>query len=101
VYEHSLRAPLILAGPGIPAGASSTALTYLLDLYPTLLGQAGARANEGIEGRDLAPLWRGEAQAILESLFLSMGQTQRAVTDGRWKLIRYPSSSSPATPVNS
>ena len=90
VYEHSLRAPLIVTGPGIPQGASTTALTYLLDLYPTLLGRAGARADEDIEGRDLAPLWRGEAQALRDSIFLSMGQSQRAVTDGRWKLIRYP-----------
>ena len=54
-----MRAPLVLAGPGIPEGASSTALTYLLDLYPTLLIEAGARPDGGIEGRDLGPVWRG------------------------------------------
>ena len=90
VYEHSLRAPLIVAGPGIPAGASTTSLTYLLDLYPTLLGQAGARADTEIEGRDLSPLWRGETDSVRDSVFLSMAKTQRAVCDGRWKLIRYP-----------
>lgn len=90
VYEHSLRAPMIVKGPGIPEGQSTTALTYLLDLYPTLLGRVGARADMGIEGKDLAPLWAGEVEAVRNSVFLSMAQTQRAVTDGRWKLIRYP-----------
>jgi len=90
VYEHSLRAPLVVKGPGVPAGASTTALTYLLDLYPTLLNSAGARPDEEIEGQDLSPLWRGEVASLRDSLFLSMSTTQRAVTDGRWKLIRYP-----------
>lgn len=91
VFEHSLRAPLILAGPRIPQGTSTTALTYLNDLYPTLLGMGGAKGDEhGLVGRDLGPLLRGETAAVRDTLFLSMGTTQRAVTDGRWKLIRYP-----------
>lgn len=35
VYEQSMRCPLILRGPGIPRGKSSTALTYIHDLYAT------------------------------------------------------------------
>jgi len=90
VYEHSLRAPLVVAGPGLPEGASTTALVYLLDLYPTLLGLTGASGDEDISGLDLAPLWRGEAESVRDTLYLSMVKSQRAVTDGRWKLIRYP-----------
>ncbi|MFT7669365.1 MAG: arylsulfatase A-like enzyme [Planctomycetota bacterium] len=90
LYEHSMRAPLIIAGPGIPEGASSTALTYLFDLYPTLLGLAGTQGDLDIEGRNLANIWKGESEGVRDSIFLSMKNTQRAVTDGRWKLIRYP-----------
>ncbi len=32
VYEHSMRCPLIVAGPGIPQNQSSWAFTYLLDI---------------------------------------------------------------------
>jgi arylsulfatase A-like enzyme len=32
VFEHSMRTPLIISGPGIPSGGSTTAFTYLLDL---------------------------------------------------------------------
>ena len=90
LYEHSMRAPMMISGPGIPRGASSTALTYLPDLYPTLLSLAGTRGDEDILGRDLATIWRGETDAVRSSIFLSMKDTQRAVLDGRWKLIRYP-----------
>jgi arylsulfatase A-like enzyme len=90
LYEHSMRAPLILSGPGIPRGTASTALVYLLDLYPTLLGLCGAPGDADITGRDLSPLWRGEAEGVRDTLYLSLTDSQRAVMDGRWKLIRYP-----------
>ena len=90
VYEHSLRAPLIARGPGVPAGQSTSALVYLLDIMPSLLVAGGVSVPEGLLGEDLGPLWRGERGQLRRSQFLSMGNTQRAVTDGRWKLIRYP-----------
>ncbi len=89
VYEHSMGCPLIVAGPGVPKG-SSAALTYLLDLCPTLCAAAGAIAPDGAEGKDLAPLWRGEQAAVRESLFLAYENSQRAVRDARFKLVRYP-----------
>ncbi|MEM9802088.1 MAG: sulfatase-like hydrolase/transferase [Planctomycetota bacterium] len=90
VYEHSLRAPMMIAGPGVPEGLHVTALTYLYDLFPTLLGFAGVPVEEDLHGRDLRPLWEGTTAEVRNSLFLSMGKTQRAVTDGRWKLCVYP-----------
>lgn len=92
LYEHSMRAPLILAGPGVPAGENVMALTYLSDLYATLLSAAGVEHGSDPQfSRNLIPLCTAaEKDAVRESLFLSLGKTQRAITDGRWKLIRYP-----------
>ncbi|MEM6569071.1 MAG: sulfatase-like hydrolase/transferase [Planctomycetota bacterium] len=90
VYEHSLRAPMIVAGAGLPEGMRLTALTYLHDLYPTILGLAGISVEEPLHGQDLRPLWAGEVAEVRDSLYLSMGKTQRAVTDGRFKLCVYP-----------
>src|SRR6185436_10559044 len=36
LYDHSMHAPLIFSGPGIPKGKRADALCYLLDIYPTL-----------------------------------------------------------------
>ena len=90
LYEHSMRCPLIVRGPGIPHG-STDAFTYLFDLFPTLLGLGSAEAPPGIDGRDLAALWSGEGDAAWRrSLFLPYQDLMRAVRDERYKLIVYP-----------
>ena len=42
VYETLLRVPLIIAGPGVPAGKVSSELVQNIDIAPTLAGMAGA-----------------------------------------------------------
>jgi arylsulfatase A-like enzyme len=90
VYEHSMRCPLIIAGPGIPSGRSTTAFTYLFDLMPTLLRMTGAPPPDGLDGLDLRPLWTGEKARLRDSVFLPYINLMRAVRDERWKLICYP-----------
>ena len=77
-------------GPGVPKGASSDALTYLLDLSPTLCKAAGVEKPSGFEGHDLSPIWKGEKKAVRDSLFLAYQDKMRSVRDGRWKLHVYP-----------
>ncbi len=89
LYEHSMRCPLIIRGPGIPQG-STDAFTYLFDLFPTLLGLASAEAPPGIDGRDLAALWSGDGDTVWrQSLFLPYRDLMRSVRDERYKLIVY------------
>ncbi|MBL8793916.1 MAG: sulfatase-like hydrolase/transferase [Planctomycetia bacterium] len=52
VYEHSMRVPLLIAGPGIPAGKRTDAMCYLFDVLPTLgklCGVPAPKSSEGIE----------------------------------------------------
>ena len=90
LYEHSMRAPLIVRGPDVPAGGESDALTYLLDIFPTLVGLSGAAAPQNLDGVDLRHVWRGAKAKTRDSLFLAYRHLMRAVRDERWKLIRYP-----------
>ena len=90
VFEHSTRVPLILVGRDIPAGRQSRALTYLHDLYPTLLSLAGVTAAGPLDGQPLQPLWADRPAAGRSSLFTVYTKTQRAIREGRWKLIAYP-----------
>jgi arylsulfatase A-like enzyme len=85
-----MRTPLILAGPGIPAGRSTAAFTYLLDLFPTICALAGVEPPAGLAGRDLRPLWDDERAKVRESVFLPFSDLMRSVRDARWKLIVYP-----------
>jgi arylsulfatase A-like enzyme len=90
LYEHSMKSPLVLCGPGIPEGAETDALAYLLDLYPTINGLLGLPAPEGVDGLDLTPVIKGEAKGVRTSLFTAYESSQRAIRDQNWKLIRYP-----------
>ena len=89
LYEHSTNVPLVITGPGIPAGESG-ALVYLYDVFPTLARVAGVDPPARVEGQDLSVVWRGEQAAVRETLFTTYEDLQRAVRDERWKLIRYP-----------
>jgi arylsulfatase A-like enzyme len=90
LYEHSMGCPLIMRGPGIPKGGSTDAMTYLLDLSQTICGLTGVEAPSGFDGQDLAPIWRGEKEAVRDSLFLGYQNKMRTVRDGQWKLHVYP-----------
>ena len=83
LYEHSMRAPLIIAGPGIPRGRRSDALSYLLDIFPTLGDLAGVPAPEGSEGLSLAPVLAGKRRTVRDSIFTAYRDVQRAVRDER------------------
>ena len=90
VFEHSMRVPFIISGPGVPRGKSSEAFTYLLDIFPTLCDLTGIPAPAGITGESVRPLWDGTKPQLRETVFLPYIQVQRAIRDERWKLICYP-----------
>jgi arylsulfatase A-like enzyme len=89
LYEHSMGAPLVFAGPGIPRGQSD-ALVYLFDIFPTVADLVGAKTPDTLDGRSLAPVMRGDRQAVRDTVFLAFEQGQRAVRRGDWKLYRFP-----------
>ncbi len=89
LYDHSMKAPLVFAGPGIPQGRSD-ALVYLFDIYPTVCDLIGAKLPEGIDGTSFRPVLDGRATTARSELLLAYLGKQRAIRDARWKLIRYP-----------
>ncbi|HEY2988296.1 MAG TPA: sulfatase [Candidatus Binatia bacterium] len=55
-YEEDIHVPLIVRGPGIPAGRTLQHLTLNIDLAPTLAELAGVSAPNFVDGRSLGPL---------------------------------------------
>ena len=90
LYEHSMGCPLIFSGPGIPQRQDSRALTYLYDIFPSICDLTGISLPAGVEGKNLASIWRGEESKVRDTLFTTYEDLMRAVRDERWKLIRYP-----------
>jgi Arylsulfatase A and related enzymes len=57
-YEESLRVPLILRGPGIPAGRTVHGQVSNIDFAPTLVAAAKAHAGRTMDGVSLLPTVR-------------------------------------------
>jgi arylsulfatase A-like enzyme len=70
-YEPSIRVPLLMRGPGVPAGERREQLVWNGDLAPTILEAAGARASWVPDGQSLWPVVRdadapGDDAVLLE-----------------------------------
>ncbi|MFC2126431.1 sulfatase-like hydrolase/transferase [Bacteroidota bacterium] len=90
LYEHSMKSPLIITGPGIPVNQSSDALVYLYDLFPTFCSMLDIQPPAGVEGKDITPIIYQEQLEVRSSLFTAYTNYQRAVRNKRWKLIQFP-----------
>jgi arylsulfatase A-like enzyme len=89
LYEHSLRIPLILSGPGIPAGRRVPHLVWHGDTTATLLDIAGVAADPASEGASLLALASGQGVPSRQTFCAAYRFGQRMVRNHRYKLIRY------------
>ena len=89
LYSHSIRVPSIFAGPGIPEGVTVDALTYLYDVFPTVCDLTDVDCPDTTEGCSLVPLMEGCVDKVRATVFAAYKDIHRAISDGRWKLIRY------------
>jgi N-acetylglucosamine-6-sulfatase len=60
-YEESIRAPLLVRGPGVAAGSSTKKLTLNTDFLPTFTDLAGIKTPSYVDGRSLRPVLKGSA----------------------------------------
>lgn len=106
MYDHSTRVPLLISGPGVPAGLDTQRLSMHADLYPTLCELAGLPTPEtATDGRSLAPLLRDkDAPAVRDAVYglfrspqvvdgeRGLHDTQRTIRTEKHKLNWYPMS---------
>jgi N-acetylglucosamine-6-sulfatase len=100
-YEESIRVPLAVRGPGIPAGRSTDQIALNIDLAPTFADLGGAATPPFVDGRSLkptfaqdAPSWRTAFLAESEYLTGQGGTPQHNTirTASGEKYVEYPSS---------
>jgi N-sulfoglucosamine sulfohydrolase len=94
-YEGGIKVPMIASWPGLmQSGQVREEMVSLIDLVPTFLEVAQAEPIEGLPGRSLLPMIRGEDVASRDYLFTEYHvhsahnyYPQRTVRDDRFKLI--------------
>jgi len=62
-FDTDIRVPLVVSGPGVPAGRTSKALAQNIDLAPTFQALGRAATPADVDGRSLVPLLRGQPAA--------------------------------------
>ena len=91
MFEHSLKMPLIVAGPGLPKQKRIDAPVYIQDVMPTTLELAEQAIPERVQFKSLLPIIRGERTEQYASIYGAFQpQSQRMVRRGDHKLIVYP-----------
>ncbi len=91
LYDHSIRMPLLIAGPGIRAESRIDHLVYQHNLFATTCELAGVAVPETVEFRpSLAGLLHHRGGAPYDAIFSYYREFQRAVRTTRHKLIVYP-----------
>ncbi|MCC7494256.1 MAG: sulfatase [Fimbriimonadaceae bacterium] len=102
-YAGGLRVPLIVAGPGVQAGAWQTAPVSLTDLFPTVLDYTATALPRPVHGRSLRPLLEGRPGAsghdlVVGEVHFGRGAAAyqgRGATDGRYHYIRRANPTAP------
>ena len=91
LYDSVTHVPLILWAPGRIPAIESSAMVTLADVMPTILETMGLPAADGIDGRSLFPLMRGETATHRDAVMLSEAtwQAARGVRTPEWKYIRF------------
>ena len=91
MYDHSMRVPLMMAGPDIPNGELRDQEVYLQDIMATSLELAGIDKPDYVEFNSLMELVKSpEAKSYYESIYGAYMNLQRMVKKGDYKLIVYP-----------
>ncbi len=90
LYDHSVRVPFTVAGPGIAKDRRVTTPIYLQDIMPTTLELAGVPVPEQVQFKSLLPLLRGERIRQYDAIYGAYMNLQRMVCANGFKLIYYP-----------
>ncbi len=97
-YEEDIRIPLIVRGPGLPAGTVLSPMVLNIDLAPTFAEWAGATIPDFVDGRSFVPLLEGTAPSWRQAFLIErremdppefFGPPYAALRTGRHKYVEW------------
>ncbi|MFK7766356.1 MAG: sulfatase-like hydrolase/transferase [Mariniblastus sp.] len=90
MYDHSVRVPFFVKGPGVSANKQIDTRIYLQDVIPTTMQAAGIEKPDFVQFKGLNSLMDGSATKHYEAIYGGYKNLQRMITQGDMKLILYP-----------
>lgn len=94
LYEGSVRVPMIMSGPEIPAGGATDNLVSVVDLHPTFREMGGIDVPHPADGESLLPLADGSTTTSRNQAYAcftgtTMNTSAFMLRQDRWKYIAY------------
>jgi arylsulfatase A-like enzyme len=91
MFDHSIRPPLIVKGPGIPSGEKREQEVYLQDIMATSYDLAGVRKPDHVYFNSLMPFIKDKKKnSAYSEIYGCYMDRQRMVRSGAYKMIVYP-----------
>jgi arylsulfatase A-like enzyme len=88
VYEHSIRVPLIMVGPGIPKNKKADTLCYLSDIYPTICDMLDINIPDTVSGKSLKDSF-GDDYSLRDRTYHAYMHMHRSLRKRHYKLNLY------------
>jgi arylsulfatase A-like enzyme len=90
LYEHSIRVPMIMAGPGVPINKKTEGFTYLSDITPTIIDYLQIKRPSSVEGISLMPVIKDPSKKVRSSIYTIYGHWSRSIkSEDGFKLMVY------------
>lgn len=91
LYEHTIRMPFIIKGPGISKNVQTDELIYMQSIYPTTCELAGIDIPETVDYKSIVPIINDPYNCKGEKyIWGTYRNLQRMIRDKNYKLILYP-----------
>ena len=93
-----MRTPLIIHAPG-QMPVVSNAIAQSVDIMPTILDFLGIEPPEGLEGKSLMPLARGEEKPLRNFAYCGLFNQAWSIRNPEWDFVYYLRDQKPAGSV--
>ena len=88
-YEELAHAPVIMRGPGLPAGKRVAGFTQSCDVAPTVTDWLGIGVHPEMTGKSLLPLARGEAEKVRDFAIAGYNKFSSAIYAEDWSYVHW------------
>jgi len=88
-YEELVHAPMVMRGPGLPAGKRVKGFTQSCDVAPTVTEWLGIGVHPEMQGKSLLPLAKGEVDKLRDFAIAGYFRYSASLITEDWSFIHW------------